>query len=71
MKSITLAVILSGLISYATVSSSTPTPAPGFDNAIFAIVDPPLNADPDDDEDSDRIKPRHRTSNNYNRRNQN
>lgn len=62
MKSITLAVVFAGLVSYGTMYSPPAVPPPSQAHEIFATDLPPLIGDPDDDEE-DRIS-HHRTKHN-------
>lgn len=54
MRSITLAVIISGFISYAAISGVPPTD--GIHAVALAV--PAMYADPDDEEDEDRVRVR-------------
>lgn len=51
MKSITLAVVFAGLVSYGTTYSPPAVPPPTQAYEIFATDLPPLIGDPDDEEE--------------------
>lgn len=57
MKSVTVAVILAGLVSYGTIYTSAAEPNHGPSYSALAIGSPQLPSDPDDEEGS-RIQSR-------------
>lgn len=62
MRSITIAVIFSGLLSYGTIYTQQAEPPQGTNSAL-AIETQSLTSEPDDEEDSNRVTPRKKTSN--------